>query len=96
MVSIVPFLVGVGFVAAAVGGLLEVTNYTERQRSDERRLVQAFTYGCLFLLALGLAAVWFGLRNADLPVWLVGGIAVTVLAVVLVQRRLRSRLGLDD
>ncbi|WP_135304428.1 hypothetical protein [Haloarcula amylovorans] len=96
MVSLVPFLVGIGFVAAAVGGLSEVTNYTEQQRKDERRLMQAFTYGCLLLLALGLAAVWVSLRNADLPAWLVGSITVTVVAVVLVQRRLRNRLGLDD
>ena len=96
MVSLVPFLVGVGFVAVAVGGLSEVTNYTERQRRDERRLVQAFTYGCLLLLVLGLAAVWLSLRNADLPAWLLGSVAVTVVAVVLVQRRLRDRLELDD
>ncbi|MBX0323979.1 hypothetical protein EGH21_13150 [Halomicroarcula sp. F13] len=95
MVSLLPFVVGVGFVVAAVGGLYEVTNYTERQRRDERRLVQAFAYGCLLVAALGVAAAWVGLQNADLPFWLFVSLAVAVVGVVLVQRRLRRRLGVD-
>ncbi|WP_254279064.1 DUF3054 family protein [Haloarcula marina] len=96
MVSLLPFLVGVGFVAAAVGGLYEVTEYTESQRREERRLVQAYTFGSLLVLVLGLVAAWLGLRNTGIPTWLFAVLTVSVLAVVLVQRRLRKRLGLRD
>ncbi|MDS0278146.1 hypothetical protein NDI85_10100 [Halomicroarcula sp. S1AR25-4] len=95
MVTLLPFVVGVGFVVAAVGGLYEVTNYTETQRRRERRLVQAFTYGCLLVLALGLATTWVGFQNADLPFWLFASLSVAVVGVVFLQRRLRQRLDAD-
>ncbi|MFC7019571.1 MULTISPECIES: hypothetical protein [Haloarcula] len=96
MVEPVPVVVGVGIVVLAASGLLEVTGYTEQQRLDHRRLMQAFTYGSLVVVAFGLAAVWYGLRNASLPTWLFVAINVTVVTVVIAQWRLRRALSNDE
>ena len=93
MVSTVAVLVGIGLVVVAVGGLFEVTNYTEQQRRDERRLMQAVTYGFLLVIALGLGAAWFGFQDASIPTWLFVGINVAVFATIVAQWRLRKAVG---
>ena len=96
MVSTLPVVVGVGLVVVAASGLLEVTNYTEQQRLDHRRLMQAFTYGSLAVVASGLAALWYGLQGASLPTWLFVAINVTVVATIGAQWKLRKALSEDE
>jgi hypothetical protein len=95
MVSTVPVVVGVGLVVVATSGLLDVRHYTEQQRRDHRRRVQAFTYASLAVVALGLAALWYGLRDASVPTWLFVAINGTVLATIGAKWRLRKALS-DD
>jgi hypothetical protein len=95
MVSTTPLIVGAGFVAVAIGGLLEVTGYDEQQRRDHRRLAQAFTYGCLVMLGLGGFAVWTGATSGVLPTWTVVTLAVVTVSVLGAQWKLRRAIDGD-
>ncbi|MFC7076402.1 hypothetical protein [Haloarcula halophila] len=92
MVSITPLVVGAGFVAVAIGGLLEVTGYDEDRRRDHRRLAQVFTYGCLLMLGLGGFAVWTGATSGILPTWAVVALAVVTVGVLGTQWKLRRAI----
>ncbi|MFC6976237.1 hypothetical protein ACFQL1_18585 [Halomicroarcula sp. GCM10025709] len=96
MVSITPLVVGAGFVAVAIGGLLEVTGYDEEQRRAHRRLAQVFTYGCIVMLGLGGFAIWTGATSGVLPVWAVVALAVVTVGVLWAQWKLRRAIDADE
>ena len=85
-------LIGGGVIALALTVLFEVTSYSEQQRLDERRRMQAMVVGSLVIIGLGAISLWYGIQGARVPLPLFVAINVAVIVVGVVNWQVRKRL----